>query len=98
MAAWNSAQPSLPPHTTVHQQLRAQARANPDSWPIMPGMYGVLSNGARLPAISVPAGLSQRFLPLGLRIIGKPTDEATVLRAARVVERISAITARPQPR
>jgi Asp-tRNA(Asn)/Glu-tRNA(Gln) amidotransferase A subunit family amidase len=38
------------------------------------------------PAISVPAGSSADGLPFGLQLVGKPWDEATVLRAARVVE------------
>jgi len=38
------------------------------------------------PAISLPAGAGADGLPLGLQLIGKPWDEATVLRAARVVE------------
>ena len=38
------------------------------------------------PAISVPAGLSLKRLPLGLQLVGRPWDDATVLRAARVVE------------
>jgi Asp-tRNA(Asn)/Glu-tRNA(Gln) amidotransferase A subunit family amidase len=38
------------------------------------------------PAISVPAGTSADGLPFGLQLVGKPWDEATVLRAARVVE------------
>jgi Asp-tRNA(Asn)/Glu-tRNA(Gln) amidotransferase A subunit family amidase len=37
------------------------------------------------PAISLPVG-SAEGLPLGLQLVGKPWDEATVLRAARVVE------------
>jgi Asp-tRNA(Asn)/Glu-tRNA(Gln) amidotransferase A subunit family amidase len=38
------------------------------------------------PAISVPTGLSADGLPLGLQLAGKPWDEATLLRAAGVVE------------
>jgi Asp-tRNA(Asn)/Glu-tRNA(Gln) amidotransferase A subunit family amidase len=38
------------------------------------------------PAISVPAGSSADGLPFGLQLVGKPWHEATVLRAARVVE------------
>jgi aspartyl-tRNA(Asn)/glutamyl-tRNA(Gln) amidotransferase subunit A len=42
-------------------------------------------NIAGLPGISVPAGFVEG-LPIGLQIIGKPFDEATVLRAARAFE------------
>lgn len=40
---------------------------------------------AGLPAISVPCGTADG-LPVGLQIIGKPFDEATVLRAAHAFE------------
>ncbi|MEC7489080.1 MAG: Asp-tRNA(Asn)/Glu-tRNA(Gln) amidotransferase subunit GatA [Pseudomonadota bacterium] len=39
-----------------------------------------------LPAISVPAGLSDDGLPLGLHLIGKAFDEVTMFRAAQVLE------------
>jgi aspartyl-tRNA(Asn)/glutamyl-tRNA(Gln) amidotransferase subunit A len=61
-------------------------------------VFTVPSSLAGLPAISVPAALSQRSLPLGLQIIGRPFDEATVLRAAHVLERAAAFPTRPQPR
>jgi aspartyl-tRNA(Asn)/glutamyl-tRNA(Gln) amidotransferase subunit A len=48
-----------------------------------------------LPGISIPAGLSSRSLPLGLQLIGRPFDEATVLRAADVLETAAAFSARP---
>jgi aspartyl-tRNA(Asn)/glutamyl-tRNA(Gln) amidotransferase subunit A len=38
------------------------------------------------PAISVPVGRTEDGLPLGLQLVGRPWDETTVLRAARVVE------------
>jgi hypothetical protein len=41
---------------------------------------------AGLPGISVPAGLSQQGTPLGLQLIGKPFDEATLFRAAQAIE------------
>lgn len=43
-------------------------------------------NMAGLPAISIPCGFSGG-LPVGLQIIGKPFDEATVIRAAYTFER-----------
>jgi aspartyl-tRNA(Asn)/glutamyl-tRNA(Gln) amidotransferase subunit A len=38
------------------------------------------------PAISVPCGLTQAGLPIGLQIVGPAHDDATVLRAARAFE------------
>jgi aspartyl-tRNA(Asn)/glutamyl-tRNA(Gln) amidotransferase subunit A len=38
------------------------------------------------PAITLPVGLTADGLPLGLQLAGRPWDEATILRAARVVE------------
>ena len=58
-------------------------------------VFTVPGNLAGLPGISVPAGLSEDGLPLGLQLIGRPFDEATVLRAADVLERAAAFTARP---
>ncbi len=49
-------------------------------------IYTVPLNLAGLPGISVPCGYSREKLPIGLQIIGKPLDEATVLRAAYTYE------------
>ena len=58
-------------------------------------VFTVPSSLAGLPAMSVPAGLSPEGLPLGLQIIGKPLDEATVLDAGLAIERAAGFTARP---
>jgi aspartyl-tRNA(Asn)/glutamyl-tRNA(Gln) amidotransferase subunit A len=58
-------------------------------------VFTVTVNLAGLPGISVPAGLSSEGLPLGLQIIGKAFDEATVLRAGRAVEVAAAFGAKP---
>ena len=39
-----------------------------------------------LPGMSVPAGLSQEGLPLGLQLIGRPFEEETLLRVGGVLE------------
>jgi aspartyl-tRNA(Asn)/glutamyl-tRNA(Gln) amidotransferase subunit A len=49
-------------------------------------VFTVPSSLAGLPAISVPVGLSEHGLPLGLQLIGKLFDEETVFRAAGVLE------------
>ena len=58
-------------------------------------VFTVTVNLAGLPGISVPAGLTADGLPLGLQIIGKAFDEATVLRAGRAVEQAADFSARP---
>ncbi len=49
-------------------------------------IFTVTVNMAGLPGISVPAGLSAEGTPLGLQLIGKPFDEATLFRAAQAIE------------
>jgi aspartyl-tRNA(Asn)/glutamyl-tRNA(Gln) amidotransferase subunit A len=44
-------------------------------------------NMAGLPAASIPCGFAPNGLPIGLQIVGKPFDEATVLRTAYAFER-----------
>jgi aspartyl-tRNA(Asn)/glutamyl-tRNA(Gln) amidotransferase subunit A len=44
-------------------------------------------NISGLPAASVACGLSPESMPIGLQIIGKPFDEATVLKVADAFER-----------
>ena len=61
------------------------------------GVFTVTANLAGLPAISVPAGLGAEELPLGLQVIGKAFDEATVLRVGRAIERAAGFVAKPAP-
>ena len=58
-------------------------------------VFTVPSSLAGLPAISVPAGLSVRGLPLGLQLIGRMFDEETVFRVAGVLEQAAGFTHRP---
>jgi aspartyl-tRNA(Asn)/glutamyl-tRNA(Gln) amidotransferase subunit A len=58
-------------------------------------IFTVTANLAGLPAISAPAGLDARGLPLGLQVIGRALDEETVFAAAAVLEKAAGFHARP---
>jgi len=58
-------------------------------------VFTVPASLAGIPGISVPAGLSESGLPLGLQLLGKSFDEETVLRAADVMETAAAFSAKP---
>lgn len=58
-------------------------------------VFTVPASLAGLPGMSVPTGLNAQGLPLGLQIIGKPWDEATVLRVGDMLERTSGFNAMP---
>jgi aspartyl-tRNA(Asn)/glutamyl-tRNA(Gln) amidotransferase subunit A len=49
-------------------------------------IFTISINIAGVPALSLPCGLSKTDLPIGLQIIGKPFDEATLLKAAYAYE------------
>ena len=49
-------------------------------------VFTVTVNMAGLPGLAVPAGLDARGLPLGLQLIGRPFDEATLFALGRVIE------------
>jgi aspartyl-tRNA(Asn)/glutamyl-tRNA(Gln) amidotransferase subunit A len=58
-------------------------------------VFTVTTNLAGLPGISVPAGLSADGLPLGLQVIGKALDEATVFQVAGALEDAAGFVAKP---
>jgi aspartyl-tRNA(Asn)/glutamyl-tRNA(Gln) amidotransferase subunit A len=58
-------------------------------------IFTIPTSLAGLPGLSVPTGLSADGLPLGLQLIGRPFDEATVLKVAEVMERSAGFTGRP---
>src|SRR6266511_2423077 len=49
-------------------------------------VFTIPVNLAGLPGLSVPAGFTKAGLPVGLQVIGKAFDEATVLRTAKAYE------------
>jgi len=50
-------------------------------------IFTVSANLAGLPALSMPCGMTQNRLPLGLQLTGRRFDEATLLRIADAYER-----------
>jgi aspartyl-tRNA(Asn)/glutamyl-tRNA(Gln) amidotransferase subunit A len=44
-------------------------------------------NLAGLPGLSLPCGFTKSGLPVGLQLLGRPFDEARLLRIARAFER-----------
>ncbi|PZO38070.1 MAG: Asp-tRNA(Asn)/Glu-tRNA(Gln) amidotransferase GatCAB subunit A [Alphaproteobacteria bacterium] len=59
-------------------------------------IFTVTANLAGLPGISVPAGLDSNGLPLGLQVIGKALDEATVFRVGAALETAAGVVAKPE--
>lgn len=49
-------------------------------------IYTVPANLAGLPAMSVPVGLDEQGLPIGLQLIGRRYDEETLLASGQVIE------------
>ncbi|HEV2533724.1 Asp-tRNA(Asn)/Glu-tRNA(Gln) amidotransferase subunit GatA [Phenylobacterium sp.] len=58
-------------------------------------IFTVTVNLAGLPGISVPAGTDAAGLPLGLQLIGRALDEATVFSLAGAVEKAANFRAKP---
>lgn len=58
-------------------------------------VFTVPASLAGLPGISVPAGMSETGLPLGLQLLGKPFDEETIIRTAGVLEQAANMTIQP---
>jgi aspartyl-tRNA(Asn)/glutamyl-tRNA(Gln) amidotransferase subunit A len=59
-------------------------------------VFTVTVNLAGLPGLSVPAGLNADGLPLGLQLIGKAFDEATLFRVGGVLEAAAPLTPAPK--
>ncbi|HEY1607300.1 MAG TPA: Asp-tRNA(Asn)/Glu-tRNA(Gln) amidotransferase subunit GatA [Allosphingosinicella sp.] len=59
-------------------------------------VFAVPASLAGLPAISVPAGLDDQGLPLGLQLVGRALDEQGVLDAALALEERAGFTARAE--
>jgi aspartyl-tRNA(Asn)/glutamyl-tRNA(Gln) amidotransferase subunit A len=72
--------------------LAAVKAGSPDEIVRRMGRFSRLTrpfNGLGLPALAVPCGLSADGRPLGLQIVGRPFDEATILRLGHAWEQAS---------
>ncbi|HEX5327678.1 MAG TPA: amidase [Acetobacteraceae bacterium] len=63
--------------------------AVPDALSSVSPMQTIPFNVTGHPAMSVPVGLSPDHLPLSVQVVGRPFDEAMVLRVGRAVETLS---------
>lgn len=61
-------------------------------------VFTVPASMAGQPAMSVPAALDSKGLPLGLQLIGRHFDEETLLAVGSVLEKSAGFTARPDLR
>lgn len=59
-------------------------------------VFTVPASLAGLPAMTVPVGLNEQGLPLGLQLIGKPLDEQSVLNAGLALEERAGFTSQPK--
>ncbi len=83
--------------TTPVRRLRRWARMADDD-PIamyLNDVFTVTVNLAGLPGISVPAGLDEQGLPLGLQLIGRPFDEGDLLNVAYALEGAAGFVSKP---
>ena len=94
-AAWEKCDAVLTPTTPSAAFAQGEKMDDPIAM-YLNDVFTVPASMAGLPAISVPAGLSADGLPLGLHLIGRPFDEAMVLRVAQVIEHAAGFDARPQ--
>ena len=72
--------------TTPSSAFEIEQKPNDPKQAYFNDVYTVSTNLSGLPALSLPVGLDQNGLPLGMQLIGRYFDEATILRAAYALE------------
>ncbi|HUS30784.1 MAG TPA: Asp-tRNA(Asn)/Glu-tRNA(Gln) amidotransferase subunit GatA [Kofleriaceae bacterium] len=71
--------------TTPTAAFKRGSKSNPlDMY--LGDVFTLSCNLAGLPGLSVPCGLTSEKLPVGAQLLGKPLDEATLLRVGHVIE------------
>jgi aspartyl-tRNA(Asn)/glutamyl-tRNA(Gln) amidotransferase subunit A len=92
--AWQHVDVILTP-TTPTAAFRFGAKSNPVDM-YLADVFTLSCNLAGLPGISVPCGFTAEGLPIGTQLLGKPLDEATLLRAGHVIETALALAKKPK--
>jgi aspartyl-tRNA(Asn)/glutamyl-tRNA(Gln) amidotransferase subunit A len=92
--AWEEFDLLLSP-TSPTTAFRIGERADDPLAMYLSDIYTIPANLAGVPAISVPCGLDEEGLPVGLQLMGKVLDERTVLRAGHAFERDLGPAVRP---
>jgi amidase len=77
-----TAVPPFPVETIYPREINGVPMQNYIQWALLTYAFTVIG----LPAISVPCGFTREGLPVGLQIVGRWHDEASVLRAAAAFE------------
>ncbi|MCR9128485.1 MAG: Asp-tRNA(Asn)/Glu-tRNA(Gln) amidotransferase subunit GatA [Alphaproteobacteria bacterium] len=75
--------------------IGSKAKADPIEM-YLNDIFTVTANIAGVPAMSVPAGLDASGLPLGLQVITKALDEATMFTVAGAIEDAAGFKAKPK--
>ncbi|MPZ17474.1 MAG: Asp-tRNA(Asn)/Glu-tRNA(Gln) amidotransferase subunit GatA [Luteitalea sp.] len=73
--------------TSPTPAFRLGERVNDPLQMYLADVFTVSANLAGIPGVSVPCGFTRDRLPVGLQILGRPFDEATVLRVGDAYER-----------
>ncbi|MEO5936171.1 MAG: Asp-tRNA(Asn)/Glu-tRNA(Gln) amidotransferase subunit GatA [Terriglobales bacterium] len=89
--AWEQVDAIVTP-TTPTPAFKLGEKADDPLAMYLADIYTVTASLAGIPGISVPCGLSGEKLPIGLQVLGRHFDEATVLRVAHAVEHTQAQT------
>lgn len=75
--------------------IGSKAKADPIEM-YLNDIFTVTANIAGVPAMSVPAGLDESGLPLGLQVITKALDEETMFKVGAAIEDAAAFKAKPE--
>ena len=95
LAAFESCDAILTPATPTAAFPQGERSDDPVSM-YLNDVFTVPANLAGNPGISVPSGLADDGLPLGLQVLGRAFDEETVLRVGRAIEAAADFKAKPE--